>query len=143
MPVYGTVASQFNDPGVNEYYLKLLEIIKEKTGVVFKSYKINDYSNTEKIYIIPPNRVRYLSEISETVRNYNKWAEEQSEIAEKLHQLAGSMEMLKENGAEDKTESLKALYDEIVRKLDPNNLYELENGKRKRITIVRSFISSR
>jgi len=139
MPVYGTVASQFNDPGVNEYYLKLLDIIKEKTGVNFKSEKIKDYSNTEKIYIIPPNRVRYLSEISETVRNYNQWAEEQSEIAEKLHQLAGSMEMMKENGNEDKTDSLKTLYDEIVRKLDPNNLYELERWEEKKKNYTEEF----
>jgi len=139
MPVYGTVASQFNDPGVNAYYLKLLDIIKEKTGVNFKSEKIKDYSNTEKIYIIPPNRVRYLSEISETVRNYNQWAAEQSEIAEKLHQLSGSIEMMKESGNEDKTDSLKTLYDEIVRKLDPNNLYELEKWEEKKKNYTEEF----
>lgn len=139
MPVYGTVASQFNDPGVNKYYLKLLKIIKEKTGVSFLSEKIKDYTKNEKIYIIPPNRVRYLSEISETVRSYNQWAEDQSNIAEKLHQLAGSMEMLKESGNEDKTESLKALYDEIVRKLDPNNLDELEKWEEKKKNYTEEF----
>jgi len=139
MPVYGTVASQFNDPGVNKYYLKLLEIIKEKTGVSFLSEKIKDYTKNEKIYIIPPNRVRYLSEISETVRSYNQWAEDQSNIAEKLHQLAGSMEMLKESGNEEKTDSLKALYDEIVRKLDPNNLDELEKWEEKKKNYTEEF----
>jgi methylmalonyl-CoA mutase len=139
MPVFGTVASQFNDPGVNKYYLKLLEIIKDKTGVEFKSKSAKDFKEHEKIYIIPSNRVRYLSEISETVRSYNQWAEDQSSVAEKLHHLAGSMEMLKEKGMEDQTDSLKSVYDELVRKLDPNNLYELEKWEEKKKNYSEEF----
>ncbi len=139
MPVFGTVASQFNDPGVNKYYLKLLEIIKEKTGVEFKSKNAANFDEHEKIYIIPSNRVRYLSEISETVRSYNQWAEDQSRVAEKLHQLAGSMEMLKENGKDDQTASLKSLYEELVRKLDPDNLYELEKWEEKKKNYSEEF----
>ena len=132
MPVFGTVASQFNDPGVNNYYQKLLEIIKEKTGVEFDSKSKNEEGNHDKIFIIPPDRVRYLSEISETVRKYNQWAENQSNIAEKLHNLAGSMEMLSEKGKEEDSNSLKEIYDELVRNLDPNNLHILEQWDEKK-----------
>lgn len=129
MPVYGTVASQFNDPGVNEYYQKLLKIIKEKTNTIFDS-SLKEEGNHEKIYIIPPHRVRYLSEISETIRTYNQWAEDQSNIAEKLHHLSGSMEMLKNKGSE--TDSLKSIYDELVRTIDPNNLHQLKRWEEKK-----------
>ena len=47
---------------------------------------------SEKIYIIPPNRTRYLSEISETVRKYNQWAEEQAEIAQSMYAMHESHE---------------------------------------------------
>jgi len=130
MPVFGTVASQFNDPGVNEYYQKLLLIIKEKTGVEFDSKSKNEEGNHEKIFIIPPQRVRYLSEISETVRNYNHWAEEQAEVAEKLHNLASSMELLADKKADNS--SLREVYDELVRNLDPNNLHSLEQWEEKK-----------
>lgn len=141
MPVYGTVASQFNDPGVNEYYQKLLEIIKEKTGVYFDSKSKNDEGNHDKILIIPPHRVRYLSEIAETVRTYNKWAEDQSNIAEKLHNLAGSMEMLNEKDKESDTSSLKSIYDKLVRSLDPNNLHSLKQWDEKKKKYKDEFFS--
>ena len=130
MPVFGTVASQFNDPGVNEYYCKLLKIIKEKTGVEFVPESKPEDDNHEKIFIIPPQRVRYLSEISETVRSYNKWAEDQSNVAEKLHNLSGSMDLLGENGKD--ASDLQTLYDEIVRKIDPNNLHLLNHWEEKK-----------
>jgi methylmalonyl-CoA mutase len=130
MPVYGTVASQFNDPGVNEYYQQLLEIINKKTGSEFISKNKDEENSHEKFYIIPPNRVRYLSEISETVRNYNHWAEDQSNIAEKLHNLTGSMDLLRENGNE--TDSLKSIYDELIKTIDPNNFRQLESWEEKK-----------
>ena len=141
MPVFGTVASQFNDPGVNEYYQKLLKVIKEKTGVYFDSKSKNEEGNHDKIFIIPPHRVRYLSEIAETVRTYNQWAEDQSNVAEKLHKLAGSMEMLSEKGKEADTNSLKSIYDELVRSLDPNNLHSLKQWDEKKKKYKDEFFS--
>ncbi|MBN2746188.1 MAG: cobalamin-dependent protein, partial [Bacteroidales bacterium] len=87
MPVYGTIASQFNDPGVNEFYRNLMRIVSEKSGVKFDSKYEKSNELSEKIYIIPPQRTRYLSEISETIRNYNKWAEQQADEAQKLQAL--------------------------------------------------------
>ncbi len=97
MPVFGTIASQFNDPGMNSLYKKVIDTIAQKTGADFNSSFSAGNEMSEKIFIIPPGRTRYLSEISETVRNYNKWATEQSDIAQKLYQLNGTLELLESN----------------------------------------------
>ncbi|KAA3631025.1 MAG: hypothetical protein DWQ02_16990, partial [Bacteroidetes bacterium] len=65
MPVYGTIASQYNDPGTNLLYSSLIQLIDEKTGVRFDSNMKVESGDSQKVYIIPPQRVRYLSEISE------------------------------------------------------------------------------
>ena len=140
MPIYGTVASQFNDPGVNEFYRRLMEILSEKTGADFVPDHKIPVKTPEKIYIIPPQRVRYLSEISETVRGYNKWAEEQSKVAGRLYNISRTMEELKAGGKEKEIKALKELYDEIVRELDPNNLHLLKTwDKKKKKYAARKF----
>ncbi|UMB55370.1 methylmalonyl-CoA mutase family protein [Lutibacter sp. A64] len=85
MPVFGTIASQFNDLGTNQLYRFLIEKINEKTNYDFKSnfkFKTNSVKNQ---FIIPPNRTRYLSEITENNRSYSKKSLQQKEIAEKLY----------------------------------------------------------
>lgn len=94
MPVFGTIASQFNDPGMNSLYKKVMDTLVEKTGAPLNSQFHASDEMSEKIFIIPPSRTRYLSEISETVRNYNQWTEQQSEIAQQLYQLQGTIEIL-------------------------------------------------
>lgn len=87
MPVIGTIASQFNDPGTTRLYRALMDRIAEKTGADFKSSLVAGVDESEKINIIPPERNRYLAEISETIRRYNKWVDEQSGVAQKLQSL--------------------------------------------------------
>ncbi|MBL7836545.1 MAG: hypothetical protein JNM67_03420, partial [Bacteroidetes bacterium] len=94
MPVYGTIASQFNDPGMNTLYRHLLDLIDTKTGSGFNSHYQASDEMSEKVFIIPPSRNRYLSEISETVRKYNAWSDEQADIAQKLYQLHGTKDIL-------------------------------------------------
>jgi methylmalonyl-CoA mutase len=85
MPVYGTIASQFNDPGTNELYSVLMNTLDEKTGANFKSnFEVSD-KKSEKQFIIPPNRTRYLSEITEKNRAYSKTCFAQKEVAQKLY----------------------------------------------------------
>ena len=96
IPVFGTTASQFNDPGVNHLFTNLLKKIKEKTSVDFYTEHSETGEIPEKIHIIPPRRVRYLSEISDTVRGYNEWAIEQGKIAQKLFSLNQSIDILSE-----------------------------------------------
>ncbi len=94
MPVYGSIASQFNDPGTNELYQVLITKINEKTGTHFKStFEISD-KISEKQFIIPPNRVRYLSEITENNRTYNKTAKTQKEVAQKLFGIYKTIESI-------------------------------------------------
>ena len=85
MPVYGTIASQFNDPGTNNLYRFIIEKINAKTKENLKSTFEVSKAMSEKLFIIPPKRVRYLSEISETNHAYDTWCKEQSNIAQKLY----------------------------------------------------------
>jgi methylmalonyl-CoA mutase len=85
MPVYGTIASQFNDPGTNELYKILIKKLNKKTKANFKSTFKSTGETSEKQFIIPPNRTRYLSEITENNRAYSKSNLEQKEISQKLY----------------------------------------------------------
>ena len=94
LPIIGTMASKFNDDGVNHLFEMLLKTIETKTATTFGEYSFGETAKVSAA-IIPASRTRYLSEISETIRNYDKWANEQSEIATKLYQLDGVMKMIK------------------------------------------------
>ena len=134
MPVFGTIASQFNDPGMNRLYKAVMDKIHEKTGAdLVSTYRI-DEEMSEKIYIIPPSRTRYLSEISETNRNYDKWVSKQADIADKLFGLKSSMATLKESKLDDKDRIIKALdetYHTVALDLDPRNKVILETWEEK------------
>ncbi|HTQ64724.1 MAG TPA: methylmalonyl-CoA mutase family protein [Puia sp.] len=97
LPVLGTIASQFNDRGVNALFDLLIHTIEKKCGTKFGDEK--KYSELEKkledAAIIPAARVRYLSEISDIIREYDKLVREQSAIASKLYQLRGALEEIK------------------------------------------------
>ncbi|MEK7254406.1 MAG: methylmalonyl-CoA mutase family protein, partial [Bacteroidota bacterium] len=94
MPVTGTIASQFNDHGTNVLYAKLMKTLSEKTGAAFRSDFHAPEEMSEKIYIIPPHRTRYLSEISENNRKYDEWAAKQEDVARKLFGLKIAVEAL-------------------------------------------------
>jgi len=85
LPVFGTIASQFNDPGMNTLYKSIMDKLVEKTGVDLKSKIEITTEMSEKIFVIPPARVRYLSEISENNRAYDKDVDEQVIVAQKLY----------------------------------------------------------
>ena len=84
MPVFGTIASQFNDPGMNSLYKAIMNKLAEKTGVDLNSSIEIIQEMSEKIFIIPPSRIRYLSEIAENIRAYDKKERSQVEVAQKL-----------------------------------------------------------
>ncbi len=91
LPIVGTIAAQFNDPGVNELFEKLMVAVEKKTGTAFGKIELHAHikDTTTKSQIIPPKRVRYLSEISENNRGYDNWVEEQCAMASKLYQVTG------------------------------------------------------
>jgi methylmalonyl-CoA mutase len=135
MPVFGSIASQFNDPGTNTLYRALMDIIVAKTGAELKSGFEASGEMSEKIFIIPPSRTRYLSEISENNRNYNKRAQEQAEIAQKLFGIRKTIETLQGSDVEDKDRLVKELeevYQKLSLEIDPKNLELLKNWETKK-----------
>jgi len=120
MPVFGTIASQFNDPGVNQLYRNIMERIDEISGGRFKTSMEGSDEMSEKIYIIPPKRTRYLSEIADTIRNYNEWTENQSAVAQRMYALDESISLLKKK--ETPSEALDAAYKDEELDLDPHNM---------------------
>ena len=136
LPVLGTIASQFNDPGTNRLYVKLISTLVEKTGApLISSFAITD-EMSEKIYIIPPNRTRYLSEISENNRNYDSWVNQQAVIADKLYRIQGAVNELENNGVNDDSvlasQQLKATFDRIKLDFDPHNWEIIQSWESKR-----------
>lgn len=135
MPVFGTIASQFNDPGTNSLYKAIMDKIVEKTGANLEStFEITD-EMSEKIFVIPPKRTRYLSEIAENNRHYDAWVNQQVDVAEKLYGLQTSIDALKETQLEDKDRLVKVLQEEfelIKKDLDPHNWDVLSNWQHKK-----------
>ena len=85
MPVFGTIASQFNDPGMNTLYKAIMDKLVEKTEADLESTFEISKEMSEKIFVIPPARTRYLSEIAENNRAYDKTANVQVDVAQKLY----------------------------------------------------------
>ena len=85
LPIFGTIASQFNDPGMNTLYKAVMDKLVEKAESTLNStFEISE-EMSEKIFVIPPSRTRYLSEIAENNRAYDKKASTQVEVAQKLY----------------------------------------------------------
>ncbi len=97
MPVYGTIASQFNDKGTNSLFAALVQKINDKFGVSWET-SYEQFIKTQKQNVIIPNdRRHYLREITETIRTYHKTSEQQAAFATKLYQLEGTKAQLPES----------------------------------------------
>jgi isobutyryl-CoA mutase len=84
LPVYLTVASDFNDPGTNRFYRALATRLSRQSGLDLP------VSDSAKQHVVPPERSRYLAEIVEEIRRYDSWADEQAETAERVYRLEGA-----------------------------------------------------
>ena len=129
MPVFGTIASQFNDPGANSLYKALINKVVEKTGASLDSSFEISKEMSEKIFVIPPKRNRYLAEIADTNRAYDAWAEQQKIVAQELYVLNASIQSVEKSKSKDKEQlkkQLKAIYNERVLDLDPKNMLLIE-----------------
>ncbi|MCG2420008.1 methylmalonyl-CoA mutase family protein [Aequorivita sp. F47161] len=139
LPVYGTIASQFNDPGMNKLYKAIMKEIAENTNSKLHSDFHISEEMQEKVFVIPPARTRYLSEIAENNRAYDKKASEQTEVAQKLFGIFKTIETVSGkqptldkagidsesiNTSENNSDLLKLLLAEFDREklnLDPYN----------------------
>jgi len=117
LPVFGTIASRFNDNGVNALYSHLIEVIKEKTGLSFQSLMQDDEDkvSTGKADIVPPDRINYLDRIVDATQDYKAWARQQCDTARSLYQLHGARDLLVQSG-----EDIAGIEKEIAKNiLDP------------------------
>ena len=94
LPIHGTIASQFNDPGMNRLYRRLMDLVSERTGAPLTSTLELPTSDATKRHVIPPSRVRYLAEIADTCNAYDARVKAQAEVARKLGQVRGARALL-------------------------------------------------
>ncbi|PID85849.1 MAG: methylmalonyl-CoA mutase [Chloroflexi bacterium] len=150
LPVYGTIASQFNDPGTNRLYRAIMQTITDKTGAPLTPNLPLVEGESEKAIIIPPRRVRYLAEIAETIREYDEWVTQQAAIADQLYGIQKTIEALgghappthspldgasPQEGAGDETpliQELVSLYQQTSLDLDLHNKQLLDNWAEKK-----------
>jgi methylmalonyl-CoA mutase len=154
MPVFGTIASQFNDPGMNTLYKAIMDKIVEKTDSDLKSTFEITREMSEKIFVIPPHRTRYLSEIAENNRSYDEIALSQQKVAQKLYgifktieSVSGKIPQITKAGIDDSTVILSAAegldenriflnlllnqFDKVKMDLDPYNWEIILNWEEK------------
>ncbi len=116
MPVYGTIAAKFNDDGVTAMYRFLLETLHGKTGIRLES-SLPDPGVTEsssKSIIVPPERTRYLSEISDTLRHYHEETKKQAGLVRKANHLEQAAEQLSAGSTKGDSGQLMARLKEEV-----------------------------
>ncbi len=95
LPILGTIASQFNDPGTNRLYRVLIDTIVERTGAPLHSAIEVPMGASEKVHIVPPEQVRYLAEIAEEADRYQQRVERECAAATRLFQIAGAAATLR------------------------------------------------
>ena len=97
LPVFGTMASQFNDPGTNALYRNVIDVVVDRTGAPLQGTLALTPGMSEKKWIIPPDRTRYLAEIAETCEAADGFVRTQSALARRMYQLQGTIETLRAN----------------------------------------------
>ena len=118
MPVFSTKASQFNDGGTTEIYNQLIQKLNSKFSVL----NLNEYVEqnvSEESTIIPPKRVRYLSEIVDNNKNYDKQVEEQALIAKKMYLIDGAKALIEDD--EHTTDKLEKVFLKAKKELSEEN----------------------
>jgi len=147
MPVFGTIASQFNDPGMNALYKNIMQVLVEKTNSNLNSQFEITNEMSEKTFVIPPHRTRYLSEIAENNRKYDQIVDVQVKVAQTLFGIHKTIESVVNQKVElsktglDVSENqyknndffklLLGEFDRVKMKLDPFNWEIILNWKEK------------
>ncbi|MBA6395082.1 methylmalonyl-CoA mutase family protein [Colwellia sp. BRX10-6] len=134
VPVYGTIASQFNDRGMTELYNAVITALNTKAGLIVGDILSTEGTLANKSSVIPGNRIRYLSEISESNRGYDARVEKQTTVAQKLYGIHQAIETAKDTEtvvSADLVTQLEALYTQVELDLDPKNKLLLEQWATK------------
>ena len=125
LPVFGTIASQFNDPGMNTLYKAIMDKIVEKTDSDLKSTFEITREMSEKIFVIPPHRTRYLSEIAENNRKYDDIAKSQQQVAQKLYGIFKTIESVSGKVPEITKAGINedSVYKSVINENDENRIF--------------------
>ncbi len=94
LPVFGTIASQFNDPGMNRLYGAIMRTLVQRMNLDWILEAASEAQDSEKVFVIPPARTRYLSEISESIRQYDAFTVAQTKVAQTLYGIFKAIENL-------------------------------------------------
>ncbi|MBS7530574.1 methylmalonyl-CoA mutase family protein [Hazenella sp. IB182353] len=131
IPVYGTMASRFNDSGMNQFFHALLDRISRSGGEGWRTEQSIIDSNAHSEPIIPPDRTHYLRDISGVVRRYHHEVEQQAQVATNLYQVKGTIALLDQNkdGGSAKKE-LAQLQEKLETKLLPTYKQMIDNWKK-------------
>ncbi len=126
-PVYGTVASRFDDPGTNRLYQALMGLVAERSGAPLEARRELRTDEAERRPLIAPERQRYLAEIADGSDEYARFCERQVALARRLYQVRGTLETLRSGGAEEEPQAapawaaeLETLAAELERRMDPD-----------------------
>jgi methylmalonyl-CoA mutase len=126
MPVYGTIASQFNDPGTNIFFVKLVDWMRSKLNVDWEAH-LQGIQSAPRHMIVPPEQESYLKEIVDHVRSYHRQAKEQAEIARRFYQLEGALLTLRQTESEAAVlEAVEQAAEIVKKKLNNSSLHYLE-----------------
>jgi len=132
LPVVGTVASNFSDPGCNELFNLTMEKITAFTKKEWNKYRPTLTADTHSAGIIPPKRQRYLAEIAEEIERYNNNAYTQSELASEWYRLKGAFDVVKKSDGD--TKALEQQLEQTEKKLSEENrklIEQWDNLKQK------------
>jgi len=147
MPVFGTIASKFNDDGVTALYQAILDAIQSKTGVELKTRlpKLETRTSSSKTIIIPPERTRYLSEIAATIRDYHQITTDQSRALRDFWHLSETARRLSSDNLDGDSRQVVARLKEAVRKaeaaLDPDTRRCLDEWKEIKETYAKEELA--
>ena len=130
LPVYGTIASQFNDEGTNALFAALVEAMAKHTGTDYRTRYSKDAKTEKQHTIIPPDRQYYLRELADAVRSYHARTTKQEKAARKLFQIEGTIEALEENG--EPAETLQKLKEKTKQELEPETVEIIEGWEAQR-----------
>ncbi|MGB5229548.1 MAG: methylmalonyl-CoA mutase family protein [Eudoraea sp.] len=125
LPIFGTIASQFNDPGMNRLYKAVMQQLTEKTNADLVSTLVVSQEMDQKVFVVPPSRTRYLSEIAESIKSYDIKVLHQVEVAQQLYGIYKTIAGLSKTPPELTSAGLKVSGLDISGDGEKDNLIQL------------------
>jgi methylmalonyl-CoA mutase len=125
LPIFGTIASQFNDPGMNRLYKAVMQQLNEKANADLVSTLVVSQEMDQKVFIVPPSRTRYLSEIAESIKSYDTKVLHQVEVAQQLYGICKTIAGLSKTPPKLTSAGIEASSLDISEEGEKDNLIQL------------------